>query len=160
MVSAMVSLATTTLGSAASTVTFSSIPATYRDLRLVVSGTTGSLNLILIKLNGDSGTNYSSVQMYGDGTNAASASGTGEIGTAIGIFGTTQASSTCDVMDYSATDKHKSVLSRGNNTANTVRAWAGRWASTAAVTSLQVYPNAGDSFQAGTTASLYGIVSA
>lgn len=159
MADALIPLYTTTLAATATSVSIIAIPATYRDLRLVVRGTTGGLNLILLKLNGDSGANYANIQMYGDGTNVGSSSGTGEVGTPIGIFGTNQCVTTCDVMDYSATDKHKTVISRGNNSANTVRAWAGRWASTTAVNSVLVYPNAGDSFQIGTTISLFGIVS-
>jgi hypothetical protein len=49
-------LATVTLGTTAASVTFSSIPATYRDLIFVLSGLGGSANITL-RYNGDSGSN-------------------------------------------------------------------------------------------------------
>ena len=53
-------IATTTLGSAASSITFSSIPATYTDLRLVLvhtpSASTGNAQM---QFNSDTATNYS-----------------------------------------------------------------------------------------------------
>ena len=52
-------LATVTLGTAASSVTFSSIPATYRDLILVVNATTSADGIPSLRFNGDSGNNYS-----------------------------------------------------------------------------------------------------
>jgi hypothetical protein len=60
-------------------------------------------------------------------------------------------------MDYSATDKHKTVLVRSNAASTGVEAIAQRWASTAAITSILVFPSTG-SWAAGGTFSLYGIV--
>ena len=64
-------------------------------------------------------------------------------------------------MDYSATDKHKSILCRVNNatdnTGNTYQGAsmiAGRYASTAAITSVLV--DAG-TLNVGTKAYLYGV---
>ncbi|NBQ97859.1 MAG: hypothetical protein EBU12_06490, partial [Microbacteriaceae bacterium] len=53
-------IASTTLGSAASSVTFSSIAATYTDLVIVVQAavTAGSIALRM-QFNSDTGTNYS-----------------------------------------------------------------------------------------------------
>ena len=65
-------IATTTLGSAASTITFSSIPNTFTDLRLVLFGVTlnatGTYNQI--RFNNDTGTNYSWTQLLGNGSAA------------------------------------------------------------------------------------------
>jgi hypothetical protein len=60
-------------------------------------------------------------------------------------------------MDYSVTDKQKTVLSRTNSSFGT-DITAGRWASTSAITSVTVYPSSGD-FEIGSTFALYGIVS-
>lgn len=157
----MVALATTTLGSTATTVTFGSIPATYRDLRLVVSGTTttGTVDALVLRLNGDTASNYSIVYATGDGTNATSSTqATTYAG--MGVIGTSQSVSTIDIMDYAQTDKHKALLGRGNTPGWGTRMIAGRWASTSAVTTILVYTEANLTFSIGTTLSLYGIVSA
>ena len=163
--STYVALATTTLASADSNITFSSIPADYRDLVLVVSGrssTGGSADNMGIYFNSDTGNNYSTVRMYGTGSTAGSttspapsriaqitipASGTTEFGVA-----------TIQIMDYSANDKHTTALIRSNTAADQVHAAAGRWANTAAVNSVSIdlYATAAN-FVAGSTFSLFGI---
>jgi hypothetical protein len=63
--STYVALATTTLGATAASVTFSSIPATYRDLVLVYNGTTSANIGVDVEFNGDTNSaNYSRVFMY------------------------------------------------------------------------------------------------
>jgi hypothetical protein len=61
-------------------------------------------------------------------------------------------------MDYSATDKHKTVLTRNNITDNNVTAIASRWANTAAITSVTVL-SPSSTITSGSTISLYAIVS-
>jgi len=161
MANAMVALANITLGSAQATITFSSIPATYRDLRIVVSCQAMSGNGVMAtQFNADTGSNYSYVGMYGEGGSAGSESGsTTYIKTSVSNV-TSNEMITIDVMDYSATDKHKSALLRPGNAATNLAAYAGRWANTAAVTSVKLYHTGTNQFGAGTTATLYGIVSA
>jgi len=165
MANAMVALANITLGSAASTVTFTSIPATYRDLRLVVTTkNVTSQGYLGLQFNGDTGsTAYYYVQMNGNGTNSySSVLGPSDGVTAIYVYpiGTTDATNgQIDVMDYAVTDKHKSVLSRTNDSSANAVALAGRWANTAAITSLRFWTGSG-SWGSGSTFSLYGIVSA
>jgi hypothetical protein len=164
MSAAMVSLATITLGSAQATVSFSSIPATYRDLRLVCWSSSNIVSQSIgVRLNGDSGSNYSAVWALGYGTTPTSASGS-QSGVAQALIGgftgasTSEASPlTFDLMDYSATDKHKSGVARYGNTGESAMA-ATRWANTAAVTSLQILMTSGG-FNAGSTFALYGIAS-
>jgi hypothetical protein len=153
-----VALATTTLGSSASSVTFSSIPATYRDLIVVVAGTlTTSVAGIEIQLNADTtASNYNHVYMLGRG------SGSGEADAAnnnLAFFmQSAQSVSILQFMDYSATDKHKTYLSRANPSANYTVALAGRWANTAAVNAIKLLDTAGSaSFASGTVISLYGV---
>jgi hypothetical protein len=62
-------IATTTLGTATSSFTFSSIPATYTDLRLVIGWVSGTNPRI--RFNSDTATSYSQTAMYGDGTAAS-----------------------------------------------------------------------------------------
>jgi hypothetical protein len=157
MAQAMTLISSQVLGSATASVTFSSIPGTYRDLRLIVTGTytTGS-GLAVAQFNGYTGSNYSFVQMYGTGSTTGSSSGT-NTSFYLGDLSTTVAVATADVMDYSATDKHKTVLVRGSSSDQNVRAFANRWANTAAVTQIVVIPGSGN-FATGTSFYLYGIV--
>ena len=66
-------IATQTLGSAAATITFSSIPATYTDLRLVLVGTSTISANPKINFNSDTATNYSQTILSGNGSVANSA---------------------------------------------------------------------------------------
>lgn len=148
------------LSTSASSVTFSSIPATYRDLVLVVSGTSSLARNVQVKINNDSGANYNYVVMAGDGSSAQTDSGSGQTTGSLTSFAqmnaTAEAIFISQFLDYSATDKHKTYLTRGNNSSGAVSATAGRWASTAAITTLELYvPSA--TFDAGNTFYLYGI---
>jgi hypothetical protein len=137
-------------------VTFSSIPATYRDLVLVIdfvgsSGTVGGN----VRFNSDSGSNYPRVTMVGSNDVASSTSGTETSILSTTSDSTARVLATFNIMDYSATDKHKSVLTRANRP-TTVLAGAWRWADTAAITTIQV-STAANSYAAGSVFSLYGI---
>ena len=154
-------LDSTTLTSSASSVTFSSISQDYRDLVLVVSGfkETSGLLLPTLWLNGDTtSSNYNQVIMEGTGSSAFSSTNQPIVMCNYGYFtNTSPAVIVSQIMDYSATDKHTTVLNRANNAANGVHANAGRWSNTAAITQLQVY--ATSNFAAGSTFYLYGIAS-
>jgi hypothetical protein len=154
-------LATVTLGASASSVTFSSIPATYRDLRVVInsSNTTGATYAVFFRLNSDTGSNYSDVRAIGDGSTAFSNGFTLTNGLLGWSSSGTLAATTGDFMDYSATDKHKTVLARGNDSSGRVSMSALRWANTAAVTTLQLLSESPSSFTSGSTFSLFGIAS-
>jgi hypothetical protein len=158
-VSAYIPLATVTLGSAISSVTFSSIPATYRDLIVVINGTIVSSSDIFYRLNADSGANYSNVWMFGSSTTNGSSRNTGvNQGVTHYADSGSRFTSTFVIMDYSATDKHKTAISRGNSTTGLSISYASRWANTAAVTSL-ICGALGTNLSSGTTISLYGIAS-
>lgn len=161
MASALVALATTTLASASATVSFSSISGSYRDLRIILNCSHSADNEVDLnyRFNGDSGANYSRVAMTGDGSSTGSFALGGETELQLLQGSTTRSLATTDIMDYSATDKHKTVLARGNLTTGRVSAFAGRWASTAAITSISITPRSGGTFTAGSTFSLYGVVS-
>jgi hypothetical protein len=151
-------LATVTLASSASSVTFSSIPATYRDLILVMNGSPSTGSYAFLRFNGDSGSNYNYIFMYGDGSSAVSQSFTSQTQGYIGnIDATVRTTFIAQVMDFSATDKHKTFLSRNGQAAGLVIATAGRWANTSAVTSMSVNINSG-TFSIGHTFNLYGVI--
>jgi len=154
-------LATVTLGSSAATVTFGSIPATYRDLVMILNCKilTGT-PFPRARVNGDSGSNYFRLSVVGNGSTATSTTSTS---TVLALSGDASASTDfnyntiTNFMDYSATDKHKTVVSRGNNSAVATAISANRWTNTAAITSIEVSLTS-SSFDVGSTFNLYGIV--
>jgi hypothetical protein len=153
-------LATVTLGSSAASVTFSNIPATYRDLVVVFNYQTYSLSYAEMRLNSDTGLNYSFVTMYANASTNSTANtydrfylSTPTIQSGTRVFGVSQ------LMDYSATDKHTTLLNRLNYTngsgVQVVEQQASRWANTSAVNTIQLLGN----FSTGATLALYGIAS-
>lgn len=161
-IDAMVPIASVTLTSGQTSVTIGSIPQIYKDLRLVVTyAMSGTSSASRLRFNGDTGANYNSVGMGGQGSAAASwseanATGGRVIGYSLGPT-TGQQVFTLDAIDYQATDKHKTALSRMNDAAGDVMATATRWASTAAITSLTIYDVLGQTFITGSTFNLFGI---
>ena len=152
-------IASITLGSSASSVTFSSIPQDYRDLVLVVTGEGSSAtSFYALYFNADTGANYSRVEMSGTGSGTSSSSPSNLV--PITHNATSESTTILQIMDYSATDKHKTVLYRNNSVDYPiVKAGAGRWASTSAVTSLEVEGTSGVTLTAGSTLALWGIAS-
>jgi hypothetical protein len=148
-------LANVTLGATAATVTFGSIPATMRDLVVIVNGTTSSNVFTGLRFNSDSGSNYTFVRMF---TGPTSNTDTRTYGLLTSGNPTLTLNAIAQIMDYSATDKHKTVLVRSNIPADTVAAHAVRWANTAAITTVGVAAISG-TWSAGTTFALYGIAS-
>jgi len=165
-------IATTTLGSAAASITFSSIAASWTDLRLVMVGTlntgTPAYYPALI-FNADTATNYSWTRVSGSGSTASSSAIINRNWldcTPAGGWSTTIPSLlTVDLFSY-AGSTYKTVLMQNANDANgsgTVESDVGLWRSTAAITSIkiQVYnATAGYQFATGTIATLYGIKAA
>ena len=161
---AYIPIATTTLASSTSTISFAGIPADYRDLRLVISAKAVEANgTIFMRLNGDSAANYNHVQMAGNGSATHSEANSGFSSFRLGynynlITNTHFNSSTVDLLDYSVTDKHKSILIRTNESSLATFAVAGRYASTTAVSGILLYPGGFTNFAAGSTFSLFGIL--
>lgn len=149
-------LANITLGSSASSVTFSNIPNTYRDLVLVANGAGASGGSMFIRVNADTGTNYPTVNMRGTDVNTAVSTTytTGYIFS--GGLSTRRFISTLQFQDYGVTDKHKSILSRTGVDGWQVEASAIRWSNTNAITSIIFTIDSG-SYASGSTFALYGI---
>jgi len=80
-------IASQTLGSTAATINFTSIPATYTDLRVVISGIQSSNYLApTMILNSDSGTNYSNTKIKGNGSAASSSRNTNSNRLGLGLY--------------------------------------------------------------------------
>ena len=152
-----------TLSVATATVTFSSIPSTYTDLKLVIDGNNTSIasRSGYIRFNGDTGTNYSFTYLHGiSGDSNLGASGTGST-VAQSTFSNIlndRTSVIMHILGYSNTTKQKAFLARGNASSN-VQLYTGLWRSTAAINSLSLFLNA-DSWAIGTIFTLYGIKAA
>jgi len=155
-------IATTTLGSAQASVTFSSITSAYTDLVLIINGTmSSSENSLGMRFNGDTTNNYSTTALYGDGASSATLRFSSGVEMYIGRSRVTNNStSIIQIQNYSNTTTYKTVLSRGNSSA-IVMAQVNLWRNTAAVTSIFVkgfsdFAN----FASGSTFTLYGILKA
>jgi len=157
-------IATQTLGSAAADITFSSIPATYTDLRLVFTCPTTTSNAgVRIRLNSDSGTNYSFTQLFGNGTSATSARSTSvSYLYLIDVYTTQPVFGSMDLFSYAGSTFKTSLLERSmdRNGVGTVGRNVGLWQSTSAVTSVYIFNDSAINFPIGTTATLYGIKNA
>ena len=165
------SIATFTLGTAASSVTFSSIPSTYTHLqiRYLAKTSRAAVNdYAKLEINGDTTTsNYRSHTLNGDGGSAyaGTAANAIEIG---GFPGNTNAdmfgAGVLDFLDYANTNKYKTIriLSGFNqNSASAGTSWvgldSGLWMSSSAITSIKITPGTGPNFVANSSFALYGI---
>ena len=156
-------IASQTLGADASSITFSSIPQTFTDLFIVkhaLAGLTGINDYI--QYNGDTGSNYSATQLYGDGSTAASyrifsatVAFAGSYGAAVDRMSTIQ------IMSYANTSVFKTALVAGGAASGLYLDRAvNLWRSTAAITSITLLPYDATNWKTGSTFSLYGIKAA
>jgi hypothetical protein len=157
-------IATTTLSSAASTITFSSIPATYTDLRLVLLLRSAATQYVTFRLNGDSGSNYSYTWLDGSGSAAASGRGTNDSLIYISqrtITSGQNAFFTLDLFSY-AGSTNKTILTTNNqdeNGSGFVGTQVALWRNTSAINTINLTSGV-SIYGIGTTATLYGILKA
>lgn len=153
-----VPLAEVTVASDVSSITLP-VPSGYRDLVFILQAKTSVEAYPRLQFNGDGSANYSRMGMA---VNAGSPAGFFGTVSSISLSGYASSNTNnnynaiAQILDYSATDKHKTVLARSNNTSNSTDAVATRWANTAAITSIAVLLDTG-TYSAGTTINLYGI---
>lgn len=162
-------ISTTTLGSAASSVTFSSIPGTYTDLILVVNGssTAGTGSRLRIG-NGsvDTGSNYSFtfLEGTGSGTNTYLNSNAAYIQmnnySQFAPSPTYNTTEIVQIMNYANTTTYKTVINRSNLAQTGVSTMVGLWRSTSAINVITYYCSNATTFEAGFTATLYGVKAA
>ena len=164
------SIATTTVGAGGSaSISFTSIPSTYKHLqvRAIMRNTaaTSGAGSIGIRLNSDSGTNYTWHYLQGDGASATAGAATGYTysymgldvrgGSTASIFSTM----VLDILDYTNTNKNKTLRSLGGYDANgsgQVQLLSSLWLSTSAITQIDVYPSSSN-FAQYSSFALYGV---
>ena len=161
-------LETIALTQSAASVTFDNLPTSgYTDLKIVCSTrTSGSgVGTLQYTFNGVT-SGYTNRLLDGDGSSATSATG-GTSFTHGGIVNTssqtanTFSSSEMYIPNYRSSNNKSTSndsASENNATAAYIRLGAGLWSNTAAITSINIYPESGyGSFVANSTFSLYGI---
>lgn len=155
----------TVSGSAVASYTFSTIPQTFTDIVVVgsVKLTTSSNSTVKFRVNSDTGSNYSYTYVQGNGSTTESGRQTsvtsGQF--SAGGFAITEAADTFNPLimncqNYSNTTTNKTFLHRGNNSAAGTGLAISLWRNTIAVTSITIFPAAGN-LDIGTTLTLYGI---
>jgi len=162
------SIATTTLSSSQATVSFTSIPATFKHLQLRVLGQAadsgGAFN-IKARFNSDTGNNYALHRLIGDGSSPTSA-GVASTGYArLGVLNSSDftnvfSGNVIDILDYTDTNKYTTTRSLGgydkNGATGFVMYHSSLWMNTAAITSIELTTDTGNLAQYSSFA-LYGI---
>lgn len=156
-----------TISPVSASVSFTSIPSTYKHLQLRYLARTTSagatLNDINIRFNNDSASNYAFHFLRGSGSTPSVSSGTtttsiqaNDVLTGAGSTAGTFAVGVIDIHDYSLTTKNKTArLYTGNdqNGEGYVSLSSGLWMNTAAINRIDIT----QTFANGSIFSLYGI---
>ena len=159
------SIATVTVGSGgSSSVTFSSIPSTYKHLQIrAIHQSNQSTSSGVMQFNGDTASNYSNHYLGGDGATAYAGSLLSSFmysnyipsSTNTNVFG----AGIIDILDYADTNKYKTFRSLSGadlNGSGAITLYSGSWRSTSAITSITLSRGVGLLSQYSQFA-LYGI---
>ena len=167
------SIQTYTLGSSQASITFSSIPSTYKHLQIRMISRTNlaaqGFASLTMKLNSDAASNYSWHRLWGNGSSANAGANAPDTSMLFAVTSGNQntassfSAAVVDILDYENVSKYKTIRSLtggddNNNGANGyIGLHSGSWRNTAAVTSILIEPGAGQSFLANSSFALYGI---
>jgi len=168
----MTLIETKTLGTATAAIEFTSIPQTFTDLCVKISGrasgTGGARDDLRITINADTGSNYAYRRLIGYDSNQVLGEGSSGTPAGIQVFPITANGGTSNTFSNneiyfpnytSATTKGFSGDSTAEN--NSSSSWilgifAFRYTTTSPITSIRFAPNS--DFMVGSTISLYGIL--
>lgn len=170
-------IGSSTLGSAAASFTFSSIPATFNHLKLIIQGrcsdTSGNVSSVLMRFNNDSGGNYARQFLRG-ATNTGVGTGfsAGQTSTFIADFlnntssnpATWCSSAVVDIVAYAQNTFYKTAYSctltlcslSGN--LNFTQQWTTEWGNTSTINQIYIFDGNGGNFNTGTSVFLYGMI--
>jgi len=157
---------TQTLGTAVADVFFTSIPQTYTDLVLVMTGGCTINAGIGYRFNSDNTTNYSVTFLEGSGSAASSNRYTTQSFMRIGFLATWSTglvnTAISHIQNYPNATTFKTVMSRvGDLTNGAVCLSTGTWRKTPeALNAINVLTSNGTTFLVGSTFTLYGIKAA
>lgn len=148
----MTELATVTLSVNSTSITFSNIPNTFRDL--IIQGQAAAGQNPTIILNGDGAdVNYSSKTMYAE---ASTVSNTFNNDGRVLSLDSNNVPFEIQIFSYAKTDRHTQVVSQ-SGAQSIIRAFGVRWKNTAAVNSVRLRAQDGYPYLAGSTFSIYGV---
>lgn len=161
------SIATTVVDASADlTITFSSIPSTYKHLQIRAIALSASNSVpVLLRFNSDTGSNYSQHYLAGQGSVTASGAGTSTSAvTLTGIYARFLYPSDAwafviDILDYADTNKYKTVRAlhgADSNGSGEINLTSGNWRNTAAVSTITL-SMAATGFSQYSHFALYGI---
>jgi hypothetical protein len=162
--SAMELIETQILGSAQASVTFSSLgtySSTYKHLQIRATHlwTGGGATDFVMRLNGDTGTNYNNHALVGNGSSVFSIAGTSTSSMRIGFIASGEfGSSVTEILDAYSTTKNKTsrTLVGALGGVNEIQLASGAWRNTNSITSIQLLP-VSSSIASASRFSLYGI---
>jgi hypothetical protein len=158
------SISTQTVSSAVSSISFLSIPSTYKHLQIrAIARCSVNSGRLRFQFNGDTGTNYSDTYIYADGGSASGSSGA-NISRLSGAFSDATANifgaNIIDILDYTNANKFKATRTLSgidyNGAGGEFIFWSGSWRSTATISSILMYFDSGNITQYSSFA-LYGI---
>lgn len=164
------SIATATGTGSSGTITFSSIPSTFKHLEIrAITRNSNTGTVHTIRFNADSGTNYVQHSLIGDGTSVTAAGTTGLTGINVGHIATSSMSANIigaeitSILDYGSTSKNKTVRNlsgvddNSGTTTSTLGIRSGLWLNTAAITQIDLIASGSGNWTTATTFALYGI---
>jgi hypothetical protein len=156
------SIATLTSTGSSTSLTFSSIPSTYKHLQIRGIARDGVGNPLQIQFNSDTGSNYAWHRLQGNGASTAATGSATQ--SDINFIGYAEASastygvSIIDIADYASTSKNKTLRTMMGYDANGTGLMllnSGLWMNTAAINSIKIIGSA--ALTSATTFALYGI---
>jgi hypothetical protein len=159
-------ISTTTVGTAAATVTFSSIPATYTDLVLVCAARTtraATSDNLVVRFNSDSTAIYSSSNLFGDVNGIGSARSSSDTSCFWSFIPSASQSSgrfgvaAMNILNYSNTTTFTTTISSSGNYAAQLELTANLYRSTSAITTITMLSGTASNIAVGSTFTLYGI---
>jgi hypothetical protein len=161
-------LATVTITTNTNSIVFAGIPTGYKHLQIrQITSSTSSGGYIdqYLRLNGDTGNNYTLHVLNGDGSSATGAASTSQpywrysdSADGTSIFG----AAVVDILDYTNTNKNKTMRSLGGwdqNGTGQIALRSGLWSNTAAITSITLICGTAGAyfFKPNSQFALYGV---
>jgi len=151
-------------GNGVSTITFSSIPQTYKSLQIRVINKSSDFSTVGVRFNGVTTTSYYNHSLVGNG---ASVTASGNAGNRMNsLISTPDLSHTghgvaiLDLIDYASTTKNKVIRSFNGfdrNGAGEIYLSSGALFSTSAVSSITIFDTGSRNWTTGTSFALYGV---
>lgn len=165
-------ISSTTLGSDTASVTFSSIPATYKHLLVICQVRTTSAaaqDQLRVQFNSDTGANYDTMRLQvlsGGIGNAAVAGETSAQSLNLPGAGVARGAEAgvgqLVIANYAGTTFEKTFAAVGGFADSTIgnsilQHCASAWRNTAAINAIKLFPSAGPNFKSGSIFTLYGL---